>query len=136
MRAYLQATGREDVMVGADWAAAQGALAADPGAEYDQVVEIVCTFHEMPPMSVSHHLQDLSSLEPSLNGPFTPDLSTPISSMAQVIEDKGWKDAVSAALIGSCTNSSYEDMVRHIFASHCTLFIATPDKRCGSSTSS
>jgi hypothetical protein len=46
-----------------------------------------------------------------LNGPFTPDLATPISKFAALTKDNGWKDEVSAALIGSCTNSSYEDMV-------------------------
>jgi hypothetical protein len=46
-----------------------------------------------------------------LNGPFTPDLATPLSKFPMLMQEKGWKDEVSAALIGSCTNSSYEDMV-------------------------
>jgi aconitase A len=46
-----------------------------------------------------------------INGPFTPDLATPVTKFAQFVEDQGWKDELSASLIGSCTNSSYEDMV-------------------------
>lgn len=46
-----------------------------------------------------------------LNGPFTPDLATPISKFGNFVKENGWKDEVSASLIGSCTNSSYEDMV-------------------------
>lgn len=55
--------------------------------------------------------QNLSDLEPTINGPFTPDLATPISEFGSFIKSQGWKDEISAALIGSCTNSSYEDMV-------------------------
>lgn len=55
--------------------------------------------------------QNLSDLEPTINGPFTPDLATPISRFGKFIEEQGWKDEFSAGLIGSCTNSSYEDMV-------------------------
>lgn len=95
MQAYLQATNRSPVAQAADEAAAQGFLSADKGAEYD------------------HHITiDLSTLEPKLNGPFTPDLSTPLSKFAGLVQEKGWKDELSAALIGSCTNSSYEDMSR------------------------
>lgn len=46
-----------------------------------------------------------------INGPFTPDLATPVTKFAKFVEDQGWKDELSASLIGSCTNSSYEDMV-------------------------
>ena len=56
-------------------------------------------------------LQDLSELEPTINGPFTPDLATPLSKFGDFVKKQGWKDEFSAALIGSCTNSSYEDMV-------------------------
>lgn len=56
--------------------------------------------------------QDLSKLEPMINGPFTPDLATPLSKFGDFVKEQGWKDEVSAGLIGSCTNSSYEDMVR------------------------
>jgi homoaconitase len=55
--------------------------------------------------------QDLEKLEPTINGPFTPDLATPISKFGEFIKKEGWKDEISAGLIGSCTNSSYEDMV-------------------------
>ncbi|KAJ7139865.1 aconitate hydratase [Mycena epipterygia] len=93
MRAYLNATGRGPVARAADQAAAQGFLSADEGAEYDQVIDI-----------------NLSELEPHINGPFTPDLATPLSKFGDFIKAQGWKDEISASLIGSCTNSSYEDM--------------------------
>ncbi|GJN92470.1 hypothetical protein Rhopal_005500-T1 [Rhodotorula paludigena] len=95
MRRYLHATNRGPVADEADKAQAAGFLSADAGCEYDQHVSI-----------------DLSTLEPKLNGPFTPDLSTPLSKFGGLVQDKGWKDELSAALIGSCTNSSYEDMAR------------------------
>ncbi|TFK30638.1 aconitate hydratase [Coprinopsis marcescibilis] len=93
MRDYLRATGRSGVAAAADEAASQGFLSADEGTDYDQVIEI-----------------NLSELEPALNGPFTPDLATPISKFGDFVKSQGWKDEFSAALIGSCTNSSYEDM--------------------------
>ncbi|KAG8743946.1 aconitate hydratase [Ceratobasidium sp. 414] len=95
MRAYLYATGRGPVANAADTAAQSGYLAADEGAEYDDVIEI-----------------DLSKLEPTINGPFTPDLATPLSQFGDFVKKNGWKDELSAGLIGSCTNSSYEDMSR------------------------
>lgn len=55
---------------------------------------------------------NLSELEPHINGPFTPDLATPISKMAQAVKENGWPDELKVGLIGSCTNSSYEDMSR------------------------
>src|SRR5262245_28811711 len=60
---------------------------------------------------VLYSLQNLSELEPTINGPFTPDLATPLSKFGTFVKEQGWKDEFSAALIGSCTNSSYEDMV-------------------------
>ncbi|KAF8633913.1 hypothetical protein AX15_001099 [Amanita polypyramis BW_CC] len=93
MRAYLCATGRSAVAKAADRAAANGYLSADSGAEYDEVIEV-----------------NLSELEPTINGPFTPDLATPISRFGGLVRAQNWKDEVSAGLIGSCTNSSYEDM--------------------------
>ncbi|KAI0815282.1 aconitate hydratase [Irpex lacteus] len=93
MRAYLTATGRAPVARAADEAASNGFLAADEGAQYDEVIEI-----------------DLSTLEPNINGPFTPDLATPLSKFGSFIKEQGWKDELSAGLIGSCTNSSYQDM--------------------------
>ncbi|BGP26436.1 aconitate hydratase [Rhodotorula toruloides] len=95
MRRYLHATNRGPVADEADKAQAAGFLSPDQGCEYDQHVSI-----------------DLSTLEPKLNGPFTPDLSTPLSKFGGLVKEKGWKDELSAALIGSCTNSSYEDMAR------------------------
>ncbi|GAA5969399.1 hypothetical protein JCM11641_008104 [Rhodosporidiobolus odoratus] len=95
MRRYLRATNRGPVADEADKAQAAGFLSADKGCEYDQHITI-----------------DLSTLEPKLNGPFTPDLSTPLSKFGAMVQEKGWKDELSAALIGSCTNSSYEDMAR------------------------
>lgn len=68
---------------------------ADPDAKYDQVIEI-----------------NLSELEPLINGPFTPDLATPVSQMKAAVEKHGWPSQISVNLIGSCTNSSYEDMTR------------------------
>ncbi|KAK4453832.1 putative aconitate hydratase mitochondrial precursor [Podospora aff. communis PSN243] len=68
---------------------------ADEGAQYDQVIEI-----------------NLSELEPHINGPFTPDLSTPLSKFKDTVRSEEWPEKLSAGLIGSCTNSSYEDMTR------------------------
>jgi homoaconitase len=93
MRSYLKATGRSAVATAADAAARDGFLRPDKGTEYDEVIEI-----------------DLSTLEPTINGPFTPDLATPLSRFHDVVKSQGWEDELSAALIGSCTNSSYEDM--------------------------
>ncbi|KZV77022.1 aconitate hydratase [Peniophora sp. CONT] len=95
MRAYLHATARGPVAIAADKAASQGFLSADEGAEYDEHIEI-----------------NLSDLEPTINGPFTPDLATPLSKFGEVVKEQGWKDEMAAGLIGSCTNSSYEDMTR------------------------
>ncbi|KAF8527836.1 aconitate hydratase [Hysterangium stoloniferum] len=96
MREYLHATARGAVSHAADWAQSKaGYLRADEGVEYDEVIEI-----------------NLSELEPTINGPFTPDLSTPLSQFGRVVKEQGWKDELSAALIGSCTNSSYEDMTQ------------------------
>jgi len=93
MAKYLKATRRAAI---AD--AAMGhceLLKADPGCEYDRVIEI-----------------DLSKLLPHINGPYTPDLSTPLSQMKSAVETNGWPAEIRVALIGSCTNSSYEDMSR------------------------
>ncbi|KAI0354322.1 aconitate hydratase [Trametes cingulata] len=90
---YLNATRREAI---ANYAKRfQHNLKADEGAEYDQSIEI-----------------NLSELEPHINGPFTPDLATPISKFATEVEKNGWPAELKVALIGSCTNSSYEDMTR------------------------
>ncbi|KAK9455587.1 aconitase family-domain-containing protein [Dipodascopsis uninucleata] len=94
MKDYLIATKRGFVATEADKYATE-LLKSDEGAEYDQLVEI-----------------DLNTLEPYINGPFTPDLATPISKMKEVAKENGWPLEVKVALIGSCTNSSYEDMSR------------------------
>lgn len=90
---YLAATKRKDI---GDFARVYAKeLREDQGAEYDQLVEL-----------------DLSTLEPHINGPFTPDLATPISKFKQAVEENGWPAELKVGLIGSCTNSSYEDMSR------------------------
>jgi len=63
-------------------------------------------------MYIDIFFQNLSELEPHINGPFTPDLATPISKLAAEAKKNGWPDEVKVGLIGSCTNSSYEDMSR------------------------
>jgi aconitate hydratase len=99
MYRYLVATGRKEVAELAN--SIKEHLTADPEVYenpekyFDQVIEI-----------------NLSELEPHLNGPFTPDLATPISKIKEVAEKNGWPLEVSAGLIGSCTNSSYEDISR------------------------
>ncbi|MEO7923022.1 MAG: aconitate hydratase [Chitinophagaceae bacterium] len=99
MSAYLNATGREEVAALADGIKEHlrpdEEIYADPAKYYDQLLEL-----------------DLSTLEPYVNGPFTPDLATPISKMAQAVKDNGWPAKLEVALIGSCTNSSYEDISR------------------------
>ena len=67
----------------------------DEGCKYDQLIEI-----------------NLSELEPHINGPFTPDLATPLSQFADACRKNGWPTNLKASLIGSCTNSSYEDLTR------------------------
>lgn len=90
---YLAATKRKDI---GDFARTYAKeLREDQGAEYDQLIEI-----------------NLSELEPHINGPFTPDLGTPISKFSQAVKDNGWPEELKVGLIGSCTNSSYEDMSR------------------------
>ncbi|KAK2749652.1 aconitate hydratase [Myotisia sp. PD_48] len=93
---YLEATGRSEIAKAASdiaYTSSTSLLRADPGSEYDQVIEI-----------------NLSTLEPHINGPFTPDLSIPVSSFADTVREKKWPETFGAGLIGSCTNSSYEDM--------------------------
>lgn len=99
MSAYLRGTGREEVAAMADQISEHlrpdPEVYADPGLYYDQLLEL-----------------DLSTLEPYINGPFTPDLATPISQMAARVKENGWPEKLEVALIGSCTNSSYEDISR------------------------
>jgi aconitate hydratase len=99
MAGYLKATGREAIAELADGVREHlrpdPEVYAQPEKYYDQLIEI-----------------NLSELEPHVNGPFTPDLATPISKMAEAVAANGWPDTVEVALIGSCTNSSYEDISR------------------------
>ena len=99
MAAYLRKTGRNDVAELAeenkDLLKADDDVYKNPEKYFDRVVEI-----------------NLSELEPHLNGPFTPDLAWPISKMKEAVKEKNYPDKVSVALIGSCTNSSYEDIDR------------------------
>lgn len=92
---YLEATHRSDVAAEAKKFSDMIHLGADKGAKYDEVITI-----------------DLSTLEPHINGPFTPDLSTPLSQFKETVQEQNWPEKLSAGLIGSCTNSSYEDMTR------------------------
>ena len=99
MSAYLKATGRKEVAALADGIREHlrpdAEIFSDPAKYYDQVLEL-----------------DLNTLEPYVNGPFTPDLATPISKMAAAVKENGWPEKLEVALIGSCTNSSYEDISR------------------------
>mmetsp|Transcript_20146 Transcript_20146/g.77125 ORF Transcript_20146/g.77125 Transcript_20146/m.77125 type:complete len:778 (-) Transcript_20146:61-2394(-) len=94
MGAYLRATSRSGIAEAAA-AVRSELLTADAGAEYDQVLKI-----------------DLDTLEPHVNGPFTPDLAHPISEFKKAVAKNNWPSKVTVGLIGSCTNSSYEDMSR------------------------
>ncbi|ORY72720.1 aconitate hydratase [Leucosporidium creatinivorum] len=93
MGGYLDATNRSEIRKYAEMF--QHNLRTDEGAEYDQVIEI-----------------NLSELEPHINGPYTPDLATPLSKFADAVKANNWPADLSVGLIGSCTNSSYEDMSR------------------------
>jgi aconitate hydratase len=99
MERYLRATDRNDVADAAqnvrEHLQADPEVIKDPAKYFDQVIEI-----------------DLSELEPLLNGPFTPDRATPVSKMRAEAEKNHWPVAIEVGLIGSCTNSSYEDMTR------------------------
>ena len=99
MERYLRSTGRDDVADAAN--AVKEHLTADPEVYtnpeqyFDQVIEI-----------------DLDTLKPHINGPFTPDLATQVSDMSKVAKENNWPLQVEWGLIGSCTNSSYEDLAR------------------------
>ncbi|MAO45557.1 MAG: aconitate hydratase [Crocinitomicaceae bacterium] len=99
MSRYLRATGRADVADAADLIATHltgdDEIYSNPEQYFDQVIEI-----------------NLDELEPHLNGPFTPDLATPVSEMKDAAQENGWPTAIEYGLIGSCTNSSYEDISR------------------------
>ena len=99
MERYLRSTGRDDVADAAnavkEHLTADAEVYANPEQYFDQVIEI-----------------DLDTLMPHINGPFTPDLATPIAEMSQVAKQNDWPLQVEWGLIGSCTNSSYEDLSR------------------------
>jgi len=99
MAAYLRITDRADVAALAeglaDMLTADDDVINNPGKYFDQIIEL-----------------NLNELEPYLNGPFTPDKAWPISKMKQAVKENGYPEKISVALIGSCTNSSYEDIDR------------------------
>ncbi len=99
MKEYLVGTGREDVAMLADQIAdhlrGDDEVYKQPEKYFDEVIEI-----------------NLDELEPHINGPFTPDLATPVSKFAQAVKDNNWPQKLEVGLIGSCTNSSYEDISR------------------------
>jgi aconitate hydratase A / 2-methylisocitrate dehydratase len=99
MASYLRGTGRTEVADIADTLAkdltGDPEVYANPEKYFDQVIEI-----------------NLSELEPHINGPFTPDLAWPISEFADAVRKNGWPETLEVGLIGSCTNSSYEDITR------------------------
>lgn len=99
MADYLRATSRADIADAANAVRAHlrsdDEVYADPATYYDQLIEI-----------------DLSELEPHVNGPFTPDLAWPLSNFAKAVRDNNWPEKLEVGLIGSCTNSSYEDLTR------------------------
>ncbi|MEI6817377.1 MAG: aconitate hydratase [Bacteroidota bacterium] len=99
MSDYLKSTDRADIASMADGVAAHltgdPEVYANPEKYFDQVIEI-----------------NLSELEPHINGPFTPDLAWPLSKFAQAVRDNNWPEKLEVGLIGSCTNSSYEDISR------------------------
>ena len=101
MERYLKATGRADVAELAnkvkEHLTADAEVYANPSKYFDEVIEI-----------------DLSTLEPHVNGPFTPDLATPISKLKEEAIKNGWPLKISVGLLGSCTNSSYEDISRAV----------------------
>jgi aconitate hydratase len=101
MSRYLKATGRAEVAAEADkikdYLTGDAEAYANPEKYFDQIIEI-----------------NLDTLEPHLNGPFTPDLATPISEMKAAAAKNGWPTKIEFGLIGSCTNSSYEDISRAV----------------------
>ncbi|KAJ3208766.1 Aconitate hydratase mitochondrial [Clydaea vesicula] len=93
MADYLNATKRSNIASLAN--SFKHNLVPDEGAKYDSVIEV-----------------DLNTLEPHINGPFTPDLATPLSKFKDAAKTNNWPEELKVGLIGSCTNSSYEDMTR------------------------
>jgi len=99
MADYLRGTGRADIAAAAEKVSehlrGDDEVYANPEKYFDEVIEI-----------------DLSQLEPHINGPFTPDLAWPLSKFSEAVKENGWPRELEVGLIGSCTNSSYEDITR------------------------
>ena len=99
--AYLDATGRAEIAAlaqkNAAYLQADPEVMANPEKYYDRLIEI-----------------NLSELEPYVNGPFTPDAAYPVSEFAKIVKEKGYPQKMEVGLIGSCTNSSYEDLTRSV----------------------
>jgi aconitate hydratase len=99
MERFLRATDRADIADEAnkirEYLTGDDEVYANPEQYFDEVIEI-----------------DLDTLRPHLNGPFTPDLATPVGELGKIAREKGWPIKVDWGLIGSCTNSSYEDLTR------------------------
>ena len=99
MEKYLRSTGRDEIADEAnkikDYLTGDPEVYADPEKYFDQVIEI-----------------NLSELEPHINGPFSPDIATPVSKMSETLDKNDWPRKIEWGLIGSCTNSSYEDLSR------------------------
>jgi len=99
MEEYLRGTNRAVFADGANqlrsYLIADDDVYNNPRKYFDQLIEI-----------------NLSELEPYINGPFTPDLATPVSHFARIVKENGWPEKLEVGLIGSCTNSSYEDLTR------------------------
>lgn len=102
MKAYLENTERSEIAAMADeirpYLRSDDEVATQPEKYYDEVIEI-----------------NLSELEPHVNGPFTPDLAWPLSEFKKAVQEKNWPAKLEVALIGSCTNSSYEDLTRSAY---------------------
>ncbi|XP_022910347.2 aconitate hydratase, mitochondrial [Onthophagus taurus] len=94
MASYLKSTNRDSISA-ASSTVQKDLLTPDPNCEYDQIIEI-----------------NLNELKPHVNGPFTPDLAHPISTLSETARKNNWPIDIKVGLIGSCTNSSYEDMTR------------------------
>jgi len=108
MKEYLEGTGRAEVALLADRIAVHltgdKEVYEEPGKYFDQLIEI-----------------NLSELEPHINGPFSPDKAWPLSQFAEVVNENNWPARLDVGLIGSCTNSSYEDISRAASIAHQAL---------------
>jgi aconitate hydratase len=99
MGEFLAMTGRREAVEVCEKFAADGFLRSDDGLKHEKVYDQIISIN-------------LSELEPHINGPFSPDVSTPLSKFAAKVQEMNWPPELEVGLIGSCTNSSYEDMNR------------------------